>query len=131
MGIEELRHIIDKDSRQSKSIEYAEQHYLAWLLGRYGALRPGSLGKPSEVSINPDAGPQYLIWRDLVITRGRALGEFDVRVLIRNIKTDRPDPEADAAKSLNFLIKSPQEQSNLALSVPHRILAIALCRDIL
>lgn len=127
VDIEELRQMIDEDMCKTAAIDLTEQHHLAWLLGRHAALRPGSLGKPAGIAFDPDADEhQYLIWRDIAITRGRVPAGFDVKVLIRNFKTNKADPETRTNKTLKFVVKSPQQQSDLALSVPHRFLVIAL-----
>ncbi|KAK2738708.1 hypothetical protein CKAH01_07398 [Colletotrichum kahawae] len=132
VDIEELRQMIDEDMCKTAAIDLTEQHHLAWLLGRHAALRPGSLGKPAGIAFDPDADEhQYLIWRDIAITRGRVPAGFDVKVLIRNSKTNKADPETRTNKTLKFVVKSPQQQSDLALSVPHRFLVIALRRQML
>ncbi|KAI8202883.1 hypothetical protein K4K53_006062 [Colletotrichum sp. SAR 10_77] len=135
IGVEELRLLIDEDTRLCASIELSEQHVLAWLLGRYGALRPGSLGAPEEAHRvdSMSSGVQYLAWKDVKISRSSVKGGFDVKLVIRNLKTNVEDPGKKflGNKSLTFVIKSPQEQSNLSLSVPHRFLVILLRRGYL
>lgn len=134
VGVPELIDLIDQDMRATPCIEIAECHHLAWVLGRTCALRPGMIGRPREGIEDPArSGFPYLTFRDLKITRGKNAGEFNLEILIRNIKSctvelgemNRP------IKTTYFIIKSPASKHNLMLSVPHRVLAIALRRGAL
>lgn len=72
------------DLRETHCIELTECHHLAWVLGRLGALRPGSLGPPRNVSDNNQL--PYLAWRDIRIQRTNSVGVFIVHLTIRNLK---------------------------------------------
>ncbi|KAJ0164326.1 hypothetical protein CTA2_1248 [Colletotrichum tanaceti] len=136
IGLDDIRQLIDMDLQDTVSIELSEQHHFAICLARACALRPGSLGMSHRDSTRgheiSDELP-FLAWKDIRVTRGHQQGMWTLRVTIRNLKTNK-DLDAEAAETANrrirFRITSPQQQSNLALSVPHRLLVIGLRRGV-
>jgi hypothetical protein len=135
IGLAEIQFMIDIDTRATASIEVAEQHHLAWCLGRCTALRPSSIGPQpgnKREAPGPDGYDDFIMWKDVAITRGKEPGSFNARLTLRNLKTTRLDPEARADRTrqdqLVFNILSPQNKANIPFSVPHRILVIALRR---
>lgn len=128
VGLGELRLLIEKEMETNRSIEVSEQHQMAWCLARTTAVRPGSIG----AGRNEGKG---LTWRDLQITAGDGPGQFDVVVTFKKANIKAPiDPEASVMVNLDYplrsYIKSPTA-GNLPLSVPHRLLVIALRRGLL
>lgn len=91
VGAWEIIQMMDFDLRETPCIALAECHQLAWVFGRLCALRPGSLG-PQRKAFRGDL--QFLAWRDVAIERGSVPGMFTASIHIRNLKTNRQDPEA-------------------------------------
>ena len=134
VGLPELRQLIDMDMISTPSIGVAEGHHLAWCIGRVCSVRPGSIG-PSGKGDKLKKG-LYLTWRDAIITRGKNKGEFSAQIIFRSVKTNSDDPEkaeksGAGGKVLTCNVLPPQRADNLVFSVPHRLLVIALRRDIL
>lgn len=137
LGLPEIIQLIDMDMRGTVNIMLAKAHHFAWLLCRFCALRPGSIGIAAQGSI-PDVQLPFLTFGDFEVTRasgGTATkGMFNISVTIRNLK-GKPDQNAEKqgfhSKSVKFHIRSPQKQYNLALSLPHRFLVLALRRGAL
>ncbi|KAF5023262.1 hypothetical protein F66182_4674 [Fusarium sp. NRRL 66182] len=129
LGTWEILQMMDYDLRNTPCIELAECHHLAWVLGRVAALRPGSLARAR----NQTQELPYLVWKDLSIERTEIVGKFIVRMTIRNLKTNSPDPEAARSQNreLTISLHCPAGQLTFELSAPHRILTIALRRGIL
>lgn len=134
LSISELRQLIEHDMCTTWCIENAEQHHLAWCLGRVLALRPGSIGSSKFA---PEA---HLTWNDVKITREEDNGKFVARITIRFVKQSS-DPEKapgsyqmvrNSMKSyLQFNVRCPTNVENMIFSVPHRLLVIALRRGVL
>ncbi|KAK2034950.1 hypothetical protein LX32DRAFT_307459 [Colletotrichum zoysiae] len=136
IGLDDIRQLIDMDVQDTVSIELSEQHHFAICLARACALRPGSLGSPPPSKRSSgglsDELP-FLAWKDIRITRGHQQGMWTLSVTIRNLKTNKnmdAETAATANKTMRFRITSPQQQSNLALSAPHRLLVIGLRRGV-
>ncbi|KAK7432431.1 hypothetical protein QQZ08_000996 [Neonectria magnoliae] len=130
IGPRGLLQMMDFDIRETRCIELAECHHLAWVFGRMAALKPSSLGPPKNV--DPEFEFPYLMWRDLEIERSSVVGKFSVKVAIRNLETNSIDPERQYQnKQLSLWFESPTAGRNLELSIPHRILTIALRRGVL
>lgn len=133
LGLPEIIQLIDLDTRGTANIALAEGHHLAWLLGRCCALRPGAIGTPPTDVRDEQIPFPFLRFGDFSVTRGPA-GHFDVVVEIRNLKiTSGRVAEATGyhTQTVKFYIKSPQNQHNLMLSIPHRFLVLALRRGAL
>jgi hypothetical protein len=133
VGLAELRQLIDHDMISTPSIELAECHHLAWCIGRICSVRPGSIGPPRKA--DPEKF-QFLRWRDITITRLPQKGMFMVDINFRNLKTNTVDPDkaatrANPIKELNCRVMPPKDQEGLIFSIPHRLLTIALRRDLL
>ncbi|KAB5555005.1 hypothetical protein GE09DRAFT_1239454 [Coniochaeta sp. 2T2.1] len=129
LGIEELRLLIDYDMTNTKYIDMAEQHHLAWCLGRLCAVRPGSLGEKEGAERERHL---FLTWRDVTIVVEEP-GCFTVQIVFRSLKTaHEKDSEAATAQAAGYTltctITSPKLLSNIIFSVPHRLLVIALRR---
>jgi Protein of unknown function (DUF3435) len=136
IGLAEIQFMIDLDMKSTPSIEVAEQHHLAWCIGRVTALRPSSFGpQPDDRREQPGrmGYDDFMMWKDVHITRGSEPGMFDVCVKIRNLKTTSIDPEASVVgpNELAFRILSPQNKANIPFSISHRLLMIALRRNAL
>ncbi|KAK7415677.1 hypothetical protein QQX98_005709 [Neonectria punicea] len=130
IGPRGLLQMMDFDIRETRCIEFAECHHLAWVFGRMAALKPSSLGPLKNV--DPEYEVPYLMWRDLEIERSSVTGMFSVKVAIRNLETNSIDPERQYQnKKLSLWFQSLMEGRNLELSIPHRILTIALRRGVL
>lgn len=133
LGLPEIIQLIDLDTRGTANIALAEGHHLAWLLGRCCALRPGAIGTtPIDVRDKQIPFP-FLRFGNFSVTRGPP-GHFDVVLEIRNLKitSERVAEETGYhTKAVKFYIKSPQNQHNLMLSIPHRFLVLALRRGAL
>lgn len=87
IGPAEILQLIDLDTRLTPCIELAECHHLAWCIARCCALRPGSFGQQAH-KVDPNVELPFLAFRDLRITRGSTKGDFTVRLVIRNLKTN-------------------------------------------
>ncbi|KAJ9652107.1 hypothetical protein H2198_008635 [Neophaeococcomyces mojaviensis] len=135
-GTKELRILVNEDTEHAVCIAYAECHHLSWCIASITGLRPSSMAKPE----GPRAlgrGLPYLTWRDIEFSRIRLdeQGHFMAKILIRNLKTNK-DANTDIMgssnnKELEFPISSPRKVENLQLSVPHRLLTMALRRKLL
>lgn len=141
LGLPELQQLIDMDMSDTPCIELAECHHLAWLVGRVTACRPGALGPPragrTYANVSGASSADELPWltfSDITITRHNEEGRFYVKLRLRNLKCN-PFEQAEKGgtlqKTVTFHINSPQEKVNLMLSVPHRILSLALRRGAL
>lgn len=135
VGLSELSQLIDFDIADTKCIELAEMHHLAWCIGRVCAVRPGSLGYNLK---NKDSIQQkkFLRWGDVKIFRGVAGGEFIADLTFRVLKTNSEDPEKGnlddrPPRPLQCRVLSPKKNENIIFSVPHRLLVIALRRGII
>ncbi|KAH7174972.1 uncharacterized protein B0J16DRAFT_418367 [Fusarium flagelliforme] len=134
VGIPELRQLIDYDTLNAVSIEVTEGHHLAWCIARVCAVRPGSIGISGQRTVNTNDRP-FLTWGDIEITR-LDKGRFQARITFRNLKTNYPDPEKTFRQkgkysSLTCVINSPTNIDNLIFSIPHRLLVLALRRQII
>ncbi|SMR46944.1 unnamed protein product [Zymoseptoria tritici ST99CH_3D1] len=129
LGLGELRELFDYDMVHNKSIEYAEQQWAAWCLGRCTACRPGSICKASSHTNNLP-----LLWDRLEFLAGDEPGMWDLIVHFRNIRIKQPlDPEKALHQgdgSFRVTIKCP-DANNLIFSPAHRLLVIALRRGLL
>lgn len=101
VGTWELLQMMEIDMNETVCIELAECHHLAWVLGRLGALRPGSLAMPHKV--DPDRQLPFLAWKDLTIER-TGVGRFSVKMVIRNLKTNFLDPEKQGDRPGNLVL---------------------------
>jgi len=135
VGLAELRQLIDQDMVSTPRIELAEQHQLAWCIGRVCAVRPGSIGRPEKGSA--PGRLQFLAWRDVTITRSLdEPGMFIVKLVFRNAKGGNVDLQKASEtnvnkKPLECVIMPPKNQHNLIFSIAHRLLIIALRRDLI
>ena len=135
VGLSELSQLIDLDTSDTKCIELAEMHHVAWCIGRICAIRPGSLGyNPKNRNSIPHQ--KFLMWRDVNIFRGASDGEFVADLTFRVLKTNIADPERAnesdrPPRPLQCRVLSPKRNDNIIFSVPHRLLVIALRRGII
>lgn len=123
------------------SIEVAEEHHLAWCLGRFCALRPGALAQATPATptvaldgtVKEDRPLPFLAWRDVELLRLDDQGRFRANVRIRNLKTNKyvSAEAAEANKTLLFRLNSVEHERNLSLSIPHRLIVIAIRRGLL
>lgn len=135
VGLSELSQLIDLDMEDTKCIELAEMHHLAWCVGRVCAIRPGSLGYNPK-NKNSLRHKKYLTWRDVKIFRGVEKAEFVADFTFRILKTNSEDPEEGnnddrPPRPLQCRVLSPKKNENVIFSVPHRLLVIALRRGII
>lgn len=133
VGLNELRQLIDHDLVTTPNIAVAEGHELAWCLMRVCCVRPGSIGWSDK---EKEADKMYLLWRDIVITRGGDKGDFVCMVTFRSLKTNVGDPQRGMDKSaalstLRVKILAPAKTEDLIFSIPHRLLVIALRRNLI
>lgn len=132
LGLAELRQLIDAELFNNRSIENSEQHQVIWCIGRICAIRPGTIGISGKYGRwDP------LRWSDLKFVAGQSQGTFTVEITFNNILIKaRADPEvgrregAEQTRPLVCRITSPS-QSNIIFSVPHRLLTIAIRRNLL
>lgn len=126
-GKNELQDLIDFDFATSRFPMVAAQHHLAWCLTFVSGLRPGSLAK---VRFKDDT----MLWKDIKIIRVRDdnswKGSFTVKIDVRNLKKNRDDPDTRTYEH-SLTITSPRLLRNLPISVPHRMLAELLRRNLL
>jgi len=133
VGLSELRLLIDFDMASTLHIEVAEQHHLAWCIGRVCSVRPGTIGWPEKEYMEQGLCPT---WRDFTFSRCEGTGTFKVSVTFRMLKTNSQDPEtmskiSPIQQKLTFTILSPNSIDNLIFSIPHRLLTIALRRKLI
>ena len=109
------------------NIAVAEQQHAAWLLGYLCGVRPGSItvGSSREES-------QTLTWGDIDIQRqltadGIWEGQFLAKITFK-YQTETEETAAQR-KYLHMTILSPK--TNITLSLPHRLLVIALRRGLI
>jgi len=124
LGLGEIRQLIDHDMVVAACMEVAEQHHLAWCIGRQTAVRAASLAADN---FSPD---RYVRWRDIEITTTSAPGDYKVVLNIIFQKTSHIDPESGQHRDLTCYLDSPTKD-NLIFSIPHRLLVIALRRGLL
>ncbi|KEQ67642.1 uncharacterized protein M437DRAFT_36615 [Aureobasidium melanogenum CBS 110374] len=130
VGLTEIRQLIESDMMRTACIENAEQHHLAWCLGRFLALRPASIGAESFTGPGNTRHQPHLVWRDVVLQRDPSdKGRFTAVITIRHWKHTR-DADADRSGPKTYTLVSPPADQ-LIFSVPHRLLVIALRRGIL
>lgn len=133
IGLNELRQLIDLDMTTTPSMDNAEGHHLAWLLGRVCCVRPGSIGWSHR---EYEKTGQYLTWGDVRITRTEEKGRFVAEICFRTLKTNFDDPERGRNKpnplqELKTTIVSPSSLDALVFSIPHRLLTMAIRRGLL
>lgn len=143
LGLNELIQLIEydvcndnfpeEDSTNSPQMMYtpniavAEQQHVAWLLGYLCGIRPGSIAVSKFKSSS-----ETLSWKDIDIRRqltadGIWHGQFLVKITFRYLKRTE-DTKVDGT-DLRMTILSPN--TNPMLSLPHRLLVIALRRGLL
>lgn len=124
VGLAEMRQLIDEDAVRSACPENAEQHHLIWCLGHQTAVRAASLAEDA------DRKGQYLQWRDIEFSRSGPPGSFKAMITYRHLKSNRIDPEKGDQNTLVCNCECPNED-NIVFSIPHRLLAIAIRRNLL
>lgn len=123
LGLVELRQIIEHAMTTTRSIELTEQFAAICCMARQTAVRPGSIGWSKGRKGN------YLKWRNVkFINHGS--GNWTVIITFTHLKTNMSDPEQGEWRSLDCYLDSPNED-NLIFSVPHRLLMMALRRDLI
>jgi len=123
LGLIELRQLLDFTTANAKVIEVTEQFLVLLCLARQTALRPGSIGPGKHRE------KEYMRWSDWEFTN-KGNGKFSALVEIKNLKTNKADPNSGQWVTLQVFLDSPNEE-NLPLSVPHRMLEMALRRGII
>jgi len=84
LGLAELRQLLDHEAIHNRCIELSEEHQVLWCIGRFTALRPGSLC-PS----NKYGRTKPLTWRNFSFAYGKEPGMFDVRLILDRINIKR------------------------------------------
>lgn len=120
----ELRRLLELDMARVCAMENAEQHHLAWCLGRALALRPGLIAADPLEATEP-----HLTWRDIDFEAGGE-GHFTATITIRLFKGSR-DPERNVGGPRTYRIEAPRQPELLIFSILHRALAIALRRGLI
>lgn len=139
--------------RTTPCIELAEGHHLAWLIARFTAVRPGSIGGSAIGNLpDPHNNESFLMWKDISLSRRRSvqiilsvfifmiantytsndsqLGQFTAQITIRNLKTNHVNPAMGPTdRTLTFTLLSPKRSTNIQFSVPHRLLVMVLRRN--
>ena len=131
IGTPELHLLIEQDTKDTMFVPVAEINHAIWCIASATGLRPSSFGP--DKSRNELEFP-FVAWQDLQFTRIRTLktGHFLVEITIRYIMGNKQKAEVNrATKNLVFEVSSPSKAANLLLSVPHRLLVIALRRGVL
>lgn len=115
--------LIEHDMYVTIAPDVAQQHHLAWLLGFVCGVRPGTIG------FARNRKDQFLQWKDITITRSGnpSAMNFQVKVRFRWLKGYREEQR----KSLLFTVAGPRTPEDVMYSIPHRLLAILLRRDLL
>jgi hypothetical protein len=129
LGLTEIRQLIECDMMRTACIANAEQHHLAWCLGRFLALRPASIGAETFTGPGNTRRQPHLVWRDVILRRDTEKGRFSAIITIRHWKHTR-DADADRSGPKTYTLVSPPADQ-LIFSVPHRLLVIAVRRGIL
>ncbi|KAL8918763.1 MAG: hypothetical protein Q9208_007160 [Pyrenodesmia sp. 3 TL-2023] len=131
-GKSELQILIDDDSSNAgRAYEIVEQHHLAWVFGCICGVRPSSLGRHAYDK------ERFLRWRDIELRReipehGPFDGRFTAIVTFRNLKGRNDKVRApNRYNKLRLTVGSPRLSDNLPFSLPHRLLTIALRRNLL
>ncbi|KEQ79301.1 hypothetical protein M438DRAFT_339891 [Aureobasidium pullulans EXF-150] len=134
LGLGELRQLIDFEMFSNNSIENSEQHQAAWCIGRMVAVRPGSIA-PSA------AGRQQpLKWKDIKFRRyDNDPAKFQAQITFPTINIKAPENldqnvvgvAREDARSLQVFVNSPEQAEELIFSVPHRLLLMAIRRNLL
>ncbi|KAK5138098.1 hypothetical protein LTR08_004792 [Meristemomyces frigidus] len=130
LGLAELRQLLDYEATNNRCIELSEQHQVLWCIGRVTALRPGSLCPSARYSRT-----QPLVWRDFTFTQGAKPGMFNCRLTLDHIDIKHSQDTVTASSSplehpLVINLPSPEPQ-NIVFSPAHRLLVIALRRNVL
>lgn len=129
LGLPELRQLIDSEMLQNRCIENSEQHQAIWCIARHTSCRPGSIGTSGKYGRS-----KPLCWRNLEFSHGNESGQFTVVIEFDNIFIKRSNDPEKAQELGNTPLRvrcnSPRP-GNLIFSVPHRLLTIALRRDLL
>ncbi|KAL2075184.1 hypothetical protein VTL71DRAFT_126 [Oculimacula yallundae] len=128
LGRYELTQLLQIDTQRCVRLDFAENHHLTWVLACICGIRPGSLG---AVSAESRAEKLYPTWEDVKITRGPIAGSFSLDIKFRVLKGENGPDNLDEKVTLDFKITSPTHSDHLPLSPPHRLLAIALRRNLL
>jgi hypothetical protein len=133
LGLTELRQLIESDMMRTACIANAEQHHLAWCLGRYLALRPGLIGAEGYNGPGNTRHKPHLVWRDVKLQRDpNGKGRLTAIITINYWKqTLDADTNQNQYGPKTFTLVSPPNPDQLIFSVPHRLLVIALRRGIL
>jgi len=130
IGLEELRQLLDFEISNTRFIENSEQHQAIWCILRQTAVRPGAMGR-----LRITRGATFLSWEDIKFhtVQGQP-GKFICVLSFENLKTNREDPEytmhTGGKRTLVCYLDSPSPE-NIIFSVPHRLLAIALRRELI
>lgn len=112
--------LLEHDQYTSYNAENAQQQHVAWLLSYLCGVRPGTIG---AARFYPD---QCLQWKDINIKRvGK--GNFSLKIMFRFLKGYRNEN----MKPLRFTIAAPAFAEDVAYSLGHRLLALAIRRGYL
>lgn len=130
IGLEELRQLLDHEMTKTYFIENSEQHQVIWNILRQTAVRPGAIGRVK--GIHSDT---FLTWSDVRFhTVPDNPGKFVCVLSFKNLKTNRDDPDYTmrngGLRVLTCYLDSPSAE-NIIFSVPHRLLTIAIRRNLL
>ena len=130
--VAQLRRIVALDTVSAVFYPFAEIQHVVWSIAIATGLRPSSFGGKPKSPQAASTQPPHLIWSDIEFRRIRTqtAGHFTVRLNIRNLK-GVTRVCSSAPEELIFNLETPAKASNLALSVPHRLLVIALRRGAL
>lgn len=141
LGKEELIQIIDYDITNNIYATIAKQHYLAWIVGLVCGIRPGTIA----VTQSRAGSGQCLRWGDVTIYRDDAnrtpTGTFTVQFTFRWLKGNRGDRDPDLGSTARFgadyqgtlgmKVRTPNQVHDIGLSIPHRLLDMAIGRCLL
>lgn len=135
LGKYDTQYLIEQDTLDAitgprRTLFHACQHHLAWLFGLVCGVRPGTIVE----SRGREESGHYLRWRNVSIARcfdnGHPTGGLIAHVTFQWLKGNR-DEASRKLERLMISFRSPRDPNLLNLSIPHRLLVLALHRGIL
>ncbi|EGP86319.1 uncharacterized protein MYCGRDRAFT_109711 [Zymoseptoria tritici IPO323] len=116
----DMINLLEHDQYTSYNAENAQQQHIAWLLAYVCGVRPGTIGAAKFY------GNQCLTWGDVHVKRVGP-NNFSAKVLFKYLKGYRNEN----LKPLRFTCAGPRFAEDVAYSLGHRLLALALRRGLL
>jgi hypothetical protein len=130
IGLPEMRELFDQEMVHARDITNSEQHQAAWCIARVTSCRPGVLGKSG-----PHARNDPLKWSNIEF-ENEAPGKIKMTLTFRTMNIKNPnDPEKlarlAATNQTHVVVIEAPDVNNLIFSPAHRLLVIAIRRELL